>query len=93
MYHTAFLLVPVTGFVISLVVGSIVSLLTLGHKKMHKVPSNYMSPMVYFFYPNSWLSQRRRPSDFGLKTMEFPNTFVVLEKIEQGPVMNGHPKI
>lgn len=93
LYHTAFLLVPVTGFVISLVVGSIVSLLTMGHKKMHKVPSNYMSPMVYFFYPHSWLSQRRRPSDFGQKSMEFPNTFVVLEKIENDPVMNGHTKI
>ena len=48
LYHTAFLLVPVTGFVISLVVGSIVSLATMGHKKMKQVPSNYLSPMVYF---------------------------------------------
>ena len=95
LYHTAFLLVPVTGFVISLIVGTVVSLATKGHKKMHKVPSDYLSPMVYFFYPNSWLSTRRRPSDFGLKTMEFPNTFVVLQKMDtQGSVVNGHnPKL
>lgn len=95
LYHTAFLLVPVTGFVISLVVGSIVSLATMGHKKMKQVPSNYLSPIVYFLYPHSWLSPRRRPSNFSGKSVEFPPTFIVLDKIERenNSTRNGYPKV
>lgn len=51
LYHMAFLLVPISGFVISLVVGAIASMLTGGFNKIASVDPNHLSPIAWFVWP------------------------------------------
>lgn len=51
LYHMAFLLVPISGFVISLVVGAIASCLTGGFNKISSVNPNHLSPIAWFVWP------------------------------------------
>ena len=60
LYHMAFLLVPITGFVISLCVGTITSLLTGGYGQMDKVNPNHLSPLVWFIWPSSCVPKQQR---------------------------------
>lgn len=55
LYHIAYLLVPVFGCLISLVVGSICSFLSGGHKRASKVNPDYLSKYAWILWPSSWL--------------------------------------
>lgn len=53
LYHMAFLLVPISGFVISLVVGAIASVLTGGFNNITSVDPNHLSPIAWFIWPQT----------------------------------------
>jgi sodium-coupled monocarboxylate transporter 8/12 len=69
LYHIAFLLVPVTGFVVSASVGALVSLLTCGHRRIKHINPRHLSPIAWFLWPKSCVPTERRTStitvDFG----------------------------
>lgn len=58
LYHIAYLLVPVFGCLISIVVGLVVSLLTGGPNTVRKVRPEYLSIYAWCIWPRKWLPER-----------------------------------
>lgn len=62
IFHIAFLLVPVSGFLISYTVGILVSLATGGLKMVNKVNPLHMNPIAWYIWPKKWVPERTRDS-------------------------------
>lgn len=60
LYHMAFLLVPISGFVISLAMGTIASLATGGLSRVQSVNPEHLSPIAWFVWPTGWTPTKRR---------------------------------
>lgn len=60
IFHIAFLLVPVSGFLISYVIGLIVSLLTGGLKLVNDVNPLHLNPIAWYIWPKSCVPLNKR---------------------------------
>jgi Na+/proline symporter len=60
LYHIAFLLVPISGFVVSLAMGTIGSLATGGLSRVQSVDPEHLSPIAWFIWPTGWTPLKRR---------------------------------
>lgn len=60
LYHVAFLLVPIIGFIVSLVIGTLASFLTGGTKKIVDVNPRHLSAIAWFIWPVSYLPSKSR---------------------------------
>lgn len=63
LYHMAFLLVPISGFVISMCVGSVVSLISGGRKTVESTNPNFLSPLVWYIWPASCVPKQKRTEE------------------------------
>jgi Na+/proline symporter len=96
-YHMVFLLVPISGFVISTVVGAIASTLAGGFNNINDVNPNYLSPLCWYIWPASCVPKERRAdfdnfdviSTISTEKMANPNTAedaTLTKRKEQGEV-------
>lgn len=60
IFHIAFLLVPVSGFLISFVLGILVSLATGGLKVVNQVNPQHLNPIAWHIWPKKWVPELRR---------------------------------
>jgi len=60
LYHMAFLLVPITGFVISTVTGMIASILTGGLSTVNYTDPEHLSPIAWLLWPKQCTPTKRR---------------------------------
>lgn len=64
LYHVAFLLVPISGFVISLIVGFVASLLTGGIQKISRTDPQHLSALVWLLWPSSLTPRKDQSPNF-----------------------------
>ena len=60
LYHMAFLLVPITGFVISLITGAIASLVTGGMNGVESIEPEHLHPIAWFVWPRKCTPSKKR---------------------------------
>lgn len=60
IFHIAFLLVPVSGFLISYILGSLISLATGGLKIVNEVDPLHLNPIAWYIWPKKWVPELRR---------------------------------
>ncbi|XP_054159817.1 sodium-coupled monocarboxylate transporter 1-like [Oppia nitens] len=60
LYHIAYLLVPVSGFVISVSVGAIASLLSGGYSEASKINPKLLSPLVWKIWSTKYLPEKQQ---------------------------------
>jgi len=53
--HIAFLLVPVSGFFISYIIGILVSIMTGGLNLVNQVNPLHLNPIAWYIWPKSWV--------------------------------------
>lgn len=63
IFHIAFLLVPVSGFLISYILGSLVSLATGGLKIVNEVNPLHLSPIAWYIWPRKWVPELTRDNN------------------------------
>ncbi|XP_074594513.1 sodium-coupled monocarboxylate transporter 1-like isoform X2 [Brevipalpus obovatus] len=63
LYRIAFLLVPVSGFLICVVTSMTTSLLTGGSKEIENISIDTLSPLAFKLWPKSWLPTRNKDSE------------------------------
>ncbi|KAI1301878.1 Sodium-coupled monocarboxylate transporter 1 [Halotydeus destructor] len=86
VYHMAYLLVPVTGFLISSIVGFTVSILTGGFDNVPDMNPYYLSPLAWYIWPSSWVPKRRRDESVDLVNISDDTEFDVKQNL---PNKNG----
>lgn len=64
LYHMAFLLVPISGFVISLIVGFVVSIVTGGLKNVERTNPEHLSAITWFLWPSSLVPSKDHSTTF-----------------------------
>lgn len=60
IFHIAFLLVPVSGFLISYILGILISLATGGLKIVDNVDPLHLSSLAWYIWPKKWVPQSRK---------------------------------
>ena len=60
LYHMSFLLVPISGFVVSLIVGFIASILTGGTRNISRTEPEHLSAITWFLWPASCVPNKDR---------------------------------
>lgn len=64
LYHMAFLLVPISGFVISLIVGFVVSMVSGGMKNISRTEPEHLSAIAWILWPSSCVPSKDRSHNF-----------------------------
>lgn len=62
IFHIAFLLVPVSGFLISYIIGTVVSLATGGLKIINQVNPLHLNSIAWYIWPKKWVPELTRDS-------------------------------